>query len=81
MVETDERTPVPSLTGVYQGALWFEREVWDLFGVFFSGHPDMRRLLTDYGFDGHPAAQRLPDDRLRRGALGRRAEARRSTSR
>ena len=59
-VETDERTPVPSLTGVYQGALWFEREVWDLFGVFFSGHPDMRRLLTDYGFDGHPLRKDFP---------------------
>ena len=59
-VETDERTPVPSLTGVYQGALWFEREVWDLFGIFFSGHPDMRRLLTDYGFDGHPLRKDFP---------------------
>ena len=53
-VETDERTPVPSLTGLYPAANWFEREVWDLFGVFFSGHPDLRRLVTDYGFEGHP---------------------------
>ena len=59
-VETDERTPVASLTGVYDGAVWFEREVWDLFGVFFSGHPDLRRLLTDYGFDGHPLRKDFP---------------------
>ncbi|MCX8255252.1 NADH-quinone oxidoreductase subunit C [Beijerinckiaceae bacterium RH AL1] len=59
-VETDERTPVASLTGVWPGALWFEREVWDLFGVFFTGHPDMRRLLTDYGFDGHPLRKDFP---------------------
>ena len=59
-IETDERTPVPSLTGVFPGANWFEREVWDLFGVFFTGHPDMRRLLTDYGFDGHPLRKDFP---------------------
>ena len=59
-IETDERTPVPSLTGIWAGALWFEREVWDLFGVFFTGHPDMRRLLTDYGFDGHPLRKDFP---------------------
>ena len=59
-VETDERTPVPSLTDVYPGANWFEREVWDLFGVYFSGHPDLRRLLTDYGFEGHPLRKDFP---------------------
>ena len=59
-VETDERTPMPSLTGVHPGANWFEREVWDLFGVFFTGHPDLRRLLTDYGFDGHPLRKDFP---------------------
>ena len=59
-VETDERTPVPSLTGVYPAANWFEREVWDLFGVYFSGHPDLRRLVTDYGFEGHPLRKDFP---------------------
>lgn len=56
----DEATPVPSLTGLYEGALWYEREVWDMFGVFFSGHPDLRRIMTDYGFDGHPLRKDFP---------------------
>ncbi len=59
-LETDERTPVPSLTHVYPAANWFEREVWDLFGVYFSGHPDLRRLVTDYGFEGHPLRKDFP---------------------
>ncbi|HZA01660.1 MAG TPA: NADH-quinone oxidoreductase subunit C, partial [Hyphomicrobiaceae bacterium] len=51
-VETNEATPVPSIIGVFPGANWFERETYDLYGVLFTGHPDMRRLLTDYGFEG-----------------------------
>ena len=53
-LSTDEDSAVPSITGVYTVANWFEREIWDLFGVFFSDHPDLRRILTDYGFVGHP---------------------------
>lgn len=59
-VATDEDTPVPSLTGVYPGADWFEREAYDLYGILFSGHPDLRRLLTDYGFEGHPLRKDFP---------------------
>ena len=59
-VQTDEETPVPSVTGVYPGADWFEREAYDLYGILFSGHPDLRRLLTDYGFDGHPLRKDFP---------------------
>ena len=59
-VEADDETPVPSVTGVFPGALWFEREAYDLYGVLFSGHPDLRRLLTDYGFDGHPLRKDFP---------------------
>jgi len=59
-VMTDETTPVPSVSSVYSTANWFEREAWDLFGVFFSGHPDLRRLLTDYGFEGHPMRKDFP---------------------
>lgn len=57
---TDETTPVPSLSGLYPAADWFERETYDLFGIYFSGHPDLRRLLTDYGFDGHPLRKDFP---------------------
>ncbi|RMJ27180.1 hypothetical protein PHISP_01949 [Aspergillus sp. HF37] len=56
----DEASPVPSITGLFQGALWFEREVYDMFGVFFTGHPDLRRIMTDYGFDGHPLRKDFP---------------------
>ncbi len=59
-VMTDEETPVPSVTGVFPGADWFEREAYDLFGILFSGHPDLRRLLTDYGFEGHPLRKDFP---------------------
>lgn len=59
-VETDETTPVPSIIGVFPGADWFERETYDLYGVLFTGHPDMRRILTDYGFEGHPLRKDFP---------------------
>jgi len=59
-IETDESTPVPSLVEVYPGANWFEREAYDLYGILFTGHPDMRRLLTDYGFEGHPLRKDFP---------------------
>jgi len=59
-VETDEATPVPSVVPVYPGADWFEREAYDLYGVLFVGHPDMRRILTDYGFEGYPLRKDFP---------------------
>jgi NADH-quinone oxidoreductase subunit C len=58
--ETDEAAPVPSIIEVFPGADWFERETYDLYGIAFTGHPDMRRLLTDYGFEGHPLRKDFP---------------------
>jgi NADH-quinone oxidoreductase subunit C len=72
---TDEDTAVPSIIDVFPGAEWFERETYDLYGVVFTGHPDMRRILTDYGFEGHPLRKDFPltgfvevryDDELKR---------------
>ncbi|MEZ5781031.1 MAG: NADH-quinone oxidoreductase subunit C [Rhizobiaceae bacterium] len=59
-VLADEETMVPSATAVYPGADWYERETYDLYGVLFSGHPDLRRILTDYGFEGHPLRKDFP---------------------
>jgi NADH-quinone oxidoreductase subunit C len=59
-VMTDEATPVPSITPVFPGADWFEREAYDFYGILFTGHPDLRRILTDYGFEGYPLRKDFP---------------------
>ncbi|VAX05669.1 NADH-ubiquinone oxidoreductase chain C [hydrothermal vent metagenome] len=59
-VQADDEVPVPSVVQVYPAANWYEREVWDMYGVMFDGHPDLRRLLTDYGFQGHPQRKDFP---------------------
>jgi len=59
-VRAGEQTMVPSVSGLFPSAGWYERECWDMYGVFFSDHPDLRRMLTDYGFDGHPLRKDFP---------------------
>jgi NADH-quinone oxidoreductase subunit C len=74
-ISTDEETPVPSVVSLFSAAGWFEREVWDMYGVYFDGNSDLRRILTDYGFEGHPLRKDFPltgyvelryDDELKR---------------
>ncbi len=60
VVTTDEALPVPSAVPLYSSAGWWEREAWDLYGIFFEGNPDLRRILTDYGFEGHPLRKDFP---------------------
>ena len=59
-IGVNEDQPVPSATEIYPSAGWWERETWDLYGIYFAGNPDLRRLLTDYGFDGHPLRKDFP---------------------
>ena len=59
-ISTDEETTVPSVVGLFPSANWYEREAWDMYGIMFDGHPDLRRLLSDYGFQGHPLRKDFP---------------------
>jgi len=59
-VQADAETPVPSVSGLFHSAGWFERETWDMYGVLFAGNNDLRRIITDYGFDGHPLRKDFP---------------------
>ena len=79
VITTDAATPVPSIAGIYATATWYERETWDMYGVVFDGQADLRRLLTDYGFEGHPLRKDFPltgfielryDEDLKRVAYG-----------
>lgn len=60
VITTDAATPVPSVVSIWPSATWYEREAWDMYGIVFEGQPDLRRILTDYGFEGHPLRKDFP---------------------